>query len=63
MGLNRTLGLAHYGPTWRNMRKVFHAHFNQHAVRAFEPIEERAVHELLRSLLRAPEQFRDHLRQ
>ncbi|KAI0033051.1 cytochrome P450 [Vararia minispora EC-137] len=56
------LGFTPYGLRWRRMRKAFHTHFHRDAARAFEPIEEQAVHRFLREMLVTPEDYNGHLR-
>ncbi|KAI0033056.1 cytochrome P450 [Vararia minispora EC-137] len=62
LGYEWMLSFAPYGPWWRRLRKAFHAHFHRGAARAFEPIEEQAVHRFLQELLVTPEDYDGHLR-
>ncbi|KAI9449573.1 cytochrome P450 [Lactarius psammicola] len=68
VALNRILeldwvtGFIPYGARWRSLRRGLHAHFHPAASKAYRPLEQRAVHRLLRDLLRSPESFSQHLR-
>ena len=52
-----------YGNRWRDMRKAAHQSMNPEAVKQFNETEARAVHELLRRLVKEPAAFLDHIRQ
>ena len=49
-----------YGEWWRRHRKVFHTYFNPKAIVAQYPVQRKAVHSLLRSLIDFPTKFEDH---
>ncbi|KAI0259889.1 cytochrome P450 [Gloeopeniophorella convolvens] len=51
-----------YGKEWRRLRHEFHVNFHPAAVKDYEPVELRAVHRFLRSLLVHPDKFPQHLR-
>ncbi|KAF8258557.1 cytochrome P450 [Lactarius quietus] len=51
LGMDWATGFVPYGARWRNLRRGFHAHFNPAASKAYHPLEQRAVHRLLRNLL------------
>jgi cytochrome P450 len=57
------IGLVPYGPTWRHLRREFHINFLPTQLEAFRPLEQRAVHGMLRKLLASPDKFSQHLRQ
>jgi hypothetical protein len=56
-------GFIPYGARWRSLRRGLHAHFHPAASKAYHPLEQLAVHHLLRNLLQSPESFAQHLRQ
>ncbi|KAJ3546252.1 hypothetical protein NM688_g5535 [Phlebia brevispora] len=47
-GWEWNVGLLPYGPRWRLARRLFHQHFNQHAVKRYNPIQIREVRALLK---------------
>lgn len=51
------------GPRFRKHRRFINQIFNQRAISAFRPLQEREVLTLLDNMLRAPESFVDHFRQ
>ena len=57
------IGFIPYGPTWRHLRREFHINFLPTRLEAFRPVEQQAVHYLLRNLLASPDNFSQHLRQ
>ena len=63
LGMDWVTGFLPYGARWRTLRRALHAHFHPAASKAFRPLEQRAVHRLLRNLLQSPESFSQHLRQ
>ncbi|KAF9233330.1 cytochrome P450 [Melanogaster broomeanus] len=60
-GLNFTFGFMSYGEEWRLHRKVFHHAFRAAVVPNYWPIQIRKAHELVQSLIQAPEDFLEHL--
>ncbi|KAI9449572.1 cytochrome P450 [Lactarius psammicola] len=62
LGMDWVPGFMSYGARWRSLRREFHAHFHPAASKAYRPLEQRAVHRLLRNLLQSPESFSQHLR-
>ena len=63
IGMEYGIGFTPYGPTWRHLRREFHTNFLPTQLEAFRPVEQRAVHCLLRDLLASPDKFSQHLRQ
>jgi hypothetical protein len=63
LGMDWASGFIPYGARWRILRRGFHEHFNPAASKAYHPLQQRAVHRLLRNLLQSPEHFSQHLRQ
>ncbi|KAI9445988.1 cytochrome P450 [Lactarius indigo] len=61
-GMDYNLGLARYGPAWRHSRREFLAHLGPTDLEEYQPLEQQAVHRLLRNLLSSPENFAQHLR-
>ncbi|KAF4611646.1 hypothetical protein D9613_003745 [Agrocybe pediades] len=51
-----------YGPRFRKHRRFINQIFNQRAISAFRPLQDREVLILLENMLNAPEAFVDHLR-
>lgn len=49
-----------YGEWWRRHRKVFHTYFNPKAVVAQYPVQRKAAHGFMKSLLQYPAKFEDH---
>ncbi|KAJ7114001.1 cytochrome P450 [Mycena epipterygia] len=62
MGWDFVLGFMKYGDHWRKHRRMFHQAFNADAARDYHPKERAASHEVLRRLLRDPDNVMDHLR-
>ncbi|KAI0053497.1 cytochrome P450 [Auriscalpium vulgare] len=60
--LDWILGFLPYGQKWRNYRKAFHEHFNPTTVHQYKPLEVKSAHQLLFSILTAPESFMDSIR-
>ena len=54
---------ARYGTAWRRSRREFQANFGPTDLEAYQPLEQQAVHRLLRNLLSSPDDFLQHLRQ
>ena len=63
LGMDWVTGFIPYGARWRTLRRGLHAYFHPAASKAYRPLEQRAVHRLLRNLLQSPENFSQHLRQ
>jgi cytochrome P450 len=57
------IGVLTYGPAWRHLRREFHINFLPTEMEVFRPLEQRAVHRLLRNFLSSPHNFSKHLRQ
>lgn len=51
-----------YGDDWRDHRKMFHEHFNAHAIMKYGPEFPRAMQATLLRLLEHPNDFMQHLR-
>ncbi|KAI0259752.1 cytochrome P450 [Gloeopeniophorella convolvens] len=62
LGMTYNIGLLPYGRHWRYLRSKFHINFHPAAAKEYEPLEQRATHRLLRSLLAKPGDFPQHLR-
>lgn len=52
-----------YGDKWRTQRRMFHQHFNAHAMLKYGPHFPRVVRQTLLRLLDHPDDFMEHLRQ
>ncbi|KAI9432002.1 cytochrome P450 [Lactarius indigo] len=61
-GMDFNIALEPYGPAWRHSRCEFWANFRPVDLEAYQPLERRAVHRLLRNLLSSPDSFVQHLR-
>jgi cytochrome P450 len=62
-GMDFNMALAPYGALWRRSRRELQASFRTTDVESYQPLEQRAVHGLLRNLLSSPDNFEQHLRQ
>ncbi|KAG5337125.1 hypothetical protein C0989_010607, partial [Termitomyces sp. Mn162] len=63
MGWDFATTLSRYGDTWRRHRRIFQQAFNKKEIQIIHhPVQILKVHELLRRLLVAPENFVAHLR-
>ncbi|KAI9432509.1 cytochrome P450 [Lactarius indigo] len=58
-GMDYNIGLTRYGPAWRHSRREFQTHLGPDD---HQPLEQQAVHCLLRNLLSSPDNFTQHLR-
>ncbi|KAH9070992.1 cytochrome P450 [Lactarius deliciosus] len=61
-GMDYNIGLARYGPAWRHSRREFQAYLSPADLDVYQPLEQQAVHRLLRNLLSSPDNFVQHLR-
>ncbi|PPQ98474.1 LOW QUALITY PROTEIN: hypothetical protein CVT26_013875 [Gymnopilus dilepis] len=55
--------LSEFGPSFRKHRRLINQSFNNQAVAAFRPLQEKAVITALENLSKAPEDFLQHFRQ
>ncbi|EIM84308.1 cytochrome P450 [Stereum hirsutum FP-91666 SS1] len=62
LGYDWIIGFTEYGEWLRTMRKHFHTFFQPAAVTEYRPLQTKAVHQLLRHLIRKPKDFSWHLR-
>ncbi|KAI0258889.1 cytochrome P450 [Gloeopeniophorella convolvens] len=62
LGMTYNIGFLPYGKQWRYLRSKFDTNLKPAAAKAYEPLEQRATHRLLRSLLAKPDNFPQHLR-
>lgn len=60
LGWDWIIGFMPYGEWWRRHRKVFHTYFNPKAVVAQYPVQRKAAHGFMKSLLESPAKFEDH---
>ncbi|KAF9462161.1 cytochrome P450 [Collybia nuda] len=63
MGWDWDMAHMPYSDRWRQHRKMFHQYFRPQAVPAYQQIQVEATTTLLRQLLEAPDDFREHIRQ
>ncbi|KAH8998285.1 cytochrome P450 [Lactarius hatsudake] len=61
-GMDYNIALVRYGSTWRYSRREFQANFGPADLVAYQPLEQQAVHRLLRNLLSSPDNFMGHFR-
>ncbi|KAH9066195.1 cytochrome P450 [Lactarius vividus] len=61
-GMDYNIALARYGPAWRHSRRELQAYLGPDDLEAYQPLEQQAVHRLLRNLLSSPHNFVQHLR-
>jgi cytochrome P450 len=62
-GLGFNMAFTPYGALWRRSRRELQASFRTTDTESYQPLEQRAVHGLLRNLLSSPDNFEKHLRQ
>jgi len=62
-GMDFNLGFVHYGPPWRRSRRGLHESFRPADLQSYKPLQQRAVHHLLRNFLSSPDNFGQHFRQ
>ncbi|PPQ69577.1 hypothetical protein CVT24_001377 [Panaeolus cyanescens] len=62
MGWKNASTHMRYGPRFRKHRKFINQTFNQRAVSAFRPLQEKATSVLIEDLVHEPDAFLDHLR-
>ncbi|KAF9233022.1 cytochrome P450 [Melanogaster broomeanus] len=60
-GLNFSIGFLPYGDEWRLQRKVFHNAFRSPVMPVYWSIQMRKAHELVQSLIEAPNDFLEHV--
>ncbi|KAH8984051.1 cytochrome P450 [Lactarius akahatsu] len=56
-GMDYNIALSQYGPAWRHSRREFQAYLSPADLEAYQPLEQQAVHRLLRNLLSSPDNF------
>ncbi|KAH9038276.1 cytochrome P450 [Lactarius hengduanensis] len=61
-GMDYHIGLVRYGPAWRHSRREFQANLRPADLEEYQPLEQQAVHRLLRNLLSTPDNFMQHFR-
>ena len=63
-GMDWNFSIAPHGTAaWRHSRREFQANLGPADLEAYQPLEQQAVHCLLRNLLSSPDNFMQHLRQ
>ncbi|KIJ42382.1 hypothetical protein M422DRAFT_171145 [Sphaerobolus stellatus SS14] len=60
LGWKFVLGLMHYDDEWRTNRRILHQKYRHDAALAYRPVQLSKIHELLKSVLRDPENFERH---
>ncbi|KAJ7477304.1 cytochrome P450 [Mycena galericulata] len=56
VGLNKAQSLTHYGPRFKEERRLFRQFFGtQEVVRQYAPVQQQEVHQLLQNILRDPD--------
>lgn len=55
-------GFMAYGQWWRDHRRVFWQHMNQHAIEVYRPVQVAVIRKLLRKLLKTPDNFKQLIR-
>ncbi|KAI9467402.1 cytochrome P450 [Lactarius psammicola] len=61
-GMDYNIAFTRYGTAWRHSRREFQANLGPADLEAYRPLEQQAVHGLLRNLLSSPDNFAQHLR-
>ncbi|EKM54974.1 uncharacterized protein PHACADRAFT_142793 [Phanerochaete carnosa HHB-10118-sp] len=62
VGFDWNIGVARYGPYWRDARRVFSQAFHPQVVVRYRPAEVKLTHKFLRDLIDTPEDFRGHIK-
>ncbi|KAJ7259562.1 cytochrome P450 [Mycena haematopus] len=62
MGWDFNLVFMPVGDRWRRHRRMFQQQFRRDKSRNYRPIQMKKIHQLLRSLLSGPQEFREHIR-
>ncbi len=62
-GIDFSMAFAQYGPAWRRSHRELHENLRPADLKSYQPLEQRAVHRLLRNLLSSPDNFGQHFRQ
>jgi len=61
-GIDFNMAFLPHGALWRRSRRELQASFRPADLESYQPLEQRAVHGLLRNLLSSPDNFEQHLR-
>jgi len=61
-GIDFNMGFIRYGAVWRRSRRELQASLRPADLESYQPLEQRAVHRLLRNLLSSPDNFEQHIR-
>ncbi|KIJ32959.1 hypothetical protein M422DRAFT_183844, partial [Sphaerobolus stellatus SS14] len=62
MGFDWSMAFHRYGVRWRRHRRAMHEKFHPAAVEGYKPVQLKHTRELLRRLLRQPEDYVKHIR-
>ncbi|TDL23203.1 cytochrome P450 [Rickenella mellea] len=62
VGYSFHFGFMRYGEWWRQHRRALHQNFQLGAIHEYRPLQTEATHDLLRRLLKAPDDFMAHVR-
>ena len=62
-GIDFNMAFIPHGALWRRARRELQENLRPMDLKSYQPIEQRAVHCLLRNLLSFPDNFEQHLRQ
>ena len=62
-GIDFNMAFIPHGALWRRARRELQSNLRPADLESYQPIEQRAVHRLLRNLLSFPDNFEQHLRQ
>ena len=62
-GMSFNMGFLPYNALWRRSSRELQANLRPVDLESYQPLEQRAVHRLLRNLLSSPDKFEQHLRQ
>lgn len=60
MGWDYNIASFRYDDVWRNHRRICQQNFKRESAPQYYPVQIRKVHDMMASLLDAPEKFEDH---
>ena len=63
LGMSFVMGFFPYNALWRRASRELQANLRPVDLESYRPLEQRAVHRLLRNLLSSPDKFEQHVRQ
>jgi cytochrome P450 len=61
MGWGAILAFLPYGDRFRRQRRLVQNHFNQQAVAAYQPVQQKEIYGMVNRLMKTPEEFVHHI--